>query len=273
MQMAQATAIEYSHIQFNRPKLVSWLAFDLDYPKAAFAWEGAGLPPPTIVVVNPVNAHAHIFYGLVAPVSRSTASRLQPINYLKAIEVAFKLKLKADPGYTGFIAKNPFHPRWKTIWGARLYELGELAEYVDLPKQLPKRSAGDMAGYGRNTTLFEQTRQWCYRNVLARKSAGFSRDRWFDEVLLKASEENKFTPPLPFSEVKSIARSLAKWTWQRFTVAEFSKIQSARGKLGGRPRTTTKDGEPWTEQGLSRSQYYKRRKKHEGLQDTSDVGM
>src|SRR5690606_8238053 len=91
----------------------------------------------------------------------------------------------------------------------------------------------DYAGLGRNCTLFEHLRKQSYRIV---------RDYWrpggydgFAENMLMTAEalNGQFTNPLPYGEIKSIARSVSKWTWQRFNPAEFRAIQAARGGRKG----------------------------------------
>lgn len=248
------TALQHRHLQPNPPLALAWLIFDLDYQGAAFAWEHAGLPPPTITVSNPDNGHAHLFYGLTTPVVKSDAARGAPLRYAASVEAAFLARLRADPGYTNRIAKNPLHPSWRSLWVNHLYDLGELAEYVTLPKQLPRREG---FGVGRNCTLFDELRAWTYRWVREYKRNGATPDQWRDAVLGQATRMNNFDTPLGFSEVKALAKSVAGWTWRHFTDTRFSAIQSARGKLGGRPRTTTLDGEPWTARGISRATYYR----------------
>ncbi|WP_420093398.1 replication initiation protein, partial [Comamonas testosteroni] len=72
----------------------------------------------------------------------------------RPLEEAFRAKLEADSGYAGLMTKNPAHPLWRVLRGPRLaYELGELAEWVDLPKHLPKRKPEEI-GLGRNVTVF-----------------------------------------------------------------------------------------------------------------------
>ncbi|MGL5037297.1 MAG: replication initiation protein, partial [Aeromonas sp.] len=39
---------------------------------------------------------------------------------------------------------------------------------------------------------------------------------------------------LPSSEIKAIAKSIARWIWQRFTPAGFSQAQAHRGAKGGK---------------------------------------
>lgn len=249
------TAVQHRHIQPNAPLEVSWLVFDLDYAGAALAWEVADLPPPTVIAVNPENAHAHLFYGLTIPICMSDAARDAPIRYGAAVQASYLAKLKADPGYAGLIAKNPLHPGWKVLWVNKLYDLGELAEYVTLSKRLHRPAE---QGLGRNCMLFDELRAWAYSWVRTYKKNGASSEEWGNTVLAQAERLNTFDILLDFSEVKAIAKSVGKWTWRQFNEASFSAIQSARGKRGGRPKTTTKDGRPWDDTGISRATYYRR---------------
>jgi hypothetical protein len=251
-----ATALQHRHLQPNAPLEAAWLVFDLDYPGAAIAWERANLPPPTLTVSNPENGHAHLFYGLTAPVAMSDAARDAPIRYAAAVQAAFLARLCADPGYAGLIAKNPFHDSWRALWVQHLYDLHELAEYVELPKRRPQ---SDALGLGRNCALFDELRAWAYQWIREYKRNEADLDQWHRAVLGQAEKLNAFSVPLPFSEVRAIAKSIAKWTWRNFSDEAFSAIQSARGKRGGRPTTTTQHGEPWAEQGISRATYYRRR--------------
>src|SRR5690606_22968763 len=43
-----------------------------------------------------------------------------------------------------------------------------------------------------------------------------------------------FEQPLPPSEVKATAKSIAKWVWQRFSYGDFSEVQAKRGAKGGK---------------------------------------
>jgi DNA invertase Pin-like site-specific DNA recombinase len=40
--------------------------------------------------------------------------------------------------------------------------------------------------------------------------------------------------PLPVSEIKATAKSIARWVWNRFTPAGFSQVQAHRGAKGGK---------------------------------------
>lgn len=72
--------------------------------------------------------------------------------------------------------------------------------------------------------------------------------------------------PLPYSEVKATAKSIAKYCWKSDFLAEqeFIKRQTEKGRLGGlkgkggRPKTTSVS-KPWEALGISRSSWYRQR--------------
>jgi len=235
-----ASASKKKYIQPNPPHLRVWSIYDIDRAGGALAWEVAGLPPPSWTTVNRENAHAHLAWGITAPVLVDSPDMRQgPLRYLCAVEAAFREKLQADQGYSGLITKNPAHPLWRTLRGPRLsYDLGELAEWVDLPKHLPKRQP-DEVGLGRNVILFDWLRQYAYRNIRRYKQDGDGNFvSWQAHLNSKALERNsEFRTPLDGREVWHIAKSVSKWMWRRFDLAgsdaRFSKLQAWRGRAGG----------------------------------------
>lgn len=205
------------------------------------AWEEANLPPPSWAAVNRENGHAHLVYGLRAPVLvDGMGARDAPLRYLCAIEALFRALLRADPGFSGLITKNPAHPLWKTLRGPQLfYDLAELAEYLPgLEKFQPKVRRVEEFGLGRNVTLFDYLRHWAYRHVRKYKGGGLNAwNEWLSLCNTKGLVRNgDFPLPLDGKEVWHVARSVAKWTYQHFDVeasdARFSKLQAHRGKAG-----------------------------------------
>jgi hypothetical protein len=237
-------ALKFPYIQCNPPNLRFWLPYDLDKPGGMTCWEDAMLPPPNVGIGNPANGHAHLLWGVSAPVATSEAARLAPMRYLAAIEgamLAAMLPYGCDPGFSGLIVKNPHNAAWRSHWGPRhLYELGELAEYVDLDKFKPKRALQkQLRGYGvgRNVTIFNELGpegKWAYNAVRRYRGCPFA--EWENAVLMRAQELNaEFLNPLIFSEVRGIAKSVAKWVWKqdKGQAAEFSRKQAYRGRMGG----------------------------------------
>lgn len=215
-------ALRYPYMQVNRPGMVSWLIFDLDHSNPLI-WEDEGLPAPNIVVTNKKNGHAHLYYA-IPPVCTTENARSKPIQYMKAVYEAMAARLDADPSYSGPVAKTPGHPWWGT-WEVHnhIYDLGELSDYVDLPVK-PLWGIGpdlDSVSHSRHCLLFEDLRYYAYSIVNREREQGtykgFCR-------LLDAYAHNKnnyrnrgFSMNLSVAQVKATVKSVARWTWDRYT--------------------------------------------------------
>lgn len=231
---AKQQALKHSHIQANPPATLAWLIFDVDRNDAAFRWDDVTLPPPTVTAINPENGHAHLMYAVETPVF-CYGEHTHPLRYAAAIQHAYTIRLGADQGYAGLIAKNPLHEQWHVLWHPlAIYELGQLAEYVDLAAYKPHKDT-QATGLGRNCALFDSLRQHAYKWIKDFKHTGDA-GAWFTFLLGQAEKMNQFTAPLPHSEVKAIAKSVSKWTWSKMDIsasnAKFSTLQAHRGKLG-----------------------------------------
>jgi hypothetical protein len=227
-----STALTLPYMQMSNPALACWLIFDIDRPDAASAWTDADLPPPTYIATNPANGHAHIGYALAAPVCVTDAARKHPQRYLAAIEHAYMTRLRADAAFNGPLAKNPLNERWK-LWepaNCPQYELGLLADYVDLPSSLPRRPRPE--GFSRNCDLFEVLSAWAVRAIRGFWGPG-GENRWRDACIQQALSLNTFPDPLGWNEVVGIGRSVGRWTWRNTTPAGFRAVQAERGRRGG----------------------------------------
>ena len=231
-------ALKRPYIQANPPHMRIWSIYDVDRAGAALAWDDANLPPPAWAAVDRQSTRGHLVWGLSAPVLvESPDMRQRPMRYLCAVEAAFRAKLQADQGYSGLMTKNPGHELWRVLRGPRMaYDLAELAEWVDLPKFIPKRKPEEV-GLGRNVTIFESLRQYAYRHIRHYKGDIRNFVLWQAHLNAKALERNgDLIHPLTGNEVWHIAKSVSKWTWNRFDLeasdARFRKLQSFRGSKG-----------------------------------------
>ena len=239
-------ALTMSYLQANPPHLRVWSIYDIDRPAGGLAWDDANLPLPSWATVNKANGHAHLVYGLSAPVlTTSMEARQAPLRYLNAVESAFRAKLGGDDGYSGLLTKNPKHPLWWTVRGPGLaYELGYLAEWVDLDrfKAKPGVKVAEV-GLGRNVTVFDFVRLWSYKKVREFKGQAGGFVHWQKAVYDRCMARNAdFGTPMDGREAYQIAKSVAKWTWSRFDIeasdARFSKLQAFRRT--GKPLLRTK---------------------------------
>lgn len=230
---SKAIAIKKPYIQINSPVTTIYFVFDGDKNDAALSWFDENLPAPYWTTQNPENGHAHICYKLEIPLHTSEFSSIKAIKYAQAVYYAYALKMGADLSYSQLITKNPLHPQHRTTyWTKQAYSLDYLADFVELPKKLPKKL--EMVGLGRNVTMFEKGRKWAYtaiRDYMHHHSSSV----WEHAVKTHLEAINStFEPPLPHSEVKATAKSIARWVWQRFSYGDFSEIQAKRGAKGGK---------------------------------------
>jgi hypothetical protein len=257
------------YIQANPPWLRSWLLFDVDRCAGALAWDDAMLPEPAWSAMNPANGHAHLAWGLDAPVLLGQHDRAKPMRYLAAVESSMRARLESDSGYSGLITKNPKHAHWRVMWGRQLYTLSDLEEWLELPKHAPKKKP-EQAGIGRNVATFDHVRYAAYPQVRAWKLAGHGAYvywlQWLYQLALEYTH-NEHPTPMDYRECHWIAKSVGHWVWTRFdpeaSDARFSALQAHRGRQGkgknGRPRKTA-ETKPWEKEGISRAQWYRRRR-------------
>lgn len=214
-------AIRYPYMQINRRGMVSWLIFDLDHTNS-LAWDDEGLPPPNLIVRNRNNGHSHLFYA-IPPVCTTENARDKPIQYMRAVYAAFALRLKADPDYnSGPVAKTPGHPWWSTSeLHNNVYELGELADYVELQVS-PWKTGPQLEDlpHSRHCVLFEQLRYFAYSIVNQERERGtlasFSRRLEAFAHNHNKFARNGFSEDLMLSSVRATVRSVARWTWTRY---------------------------------------------------------
>ena len=230
------TALGMRYIQHNHPNSKLYLTYDVDRRTSPEEIDqDLNLPPPNLFVQSPDNGHAHITYALDVPVHINPNSSQKAIRFAGAVDCGLSIAMGADAGYSGLITKNPLNEHWRTVsYNPMPYSLGELSDYVDLDVYNDRRRNLPGIGLGRNCTLFDNTRQWSYRERL--KGNWVTLTEWENAVLKYVMLHNNFDTPLPITEVKSIARSVAQWTWRNITHSGFSEVQSRRGKQSGKAR-------------------------------------
>ena len=274
--LSRAQALSRRHIQFNHPAACTWLVHDLDRRDACLAHRDANLPPPNVITINPANGHAHAAYLLATPVARHSAARLKPLQYLAAIERGIARRLGADPQYGGLIAKNPVHPDWRVEWRRDdAYSLAELESWLFARDMAPVADVAVGSGLGRNCILFDALRQLAYREVLS-----FKREADVEAYRRRLTEQaivrnNDFSVPLHFSELRGIAKSVARWTWRHFSDAGLKAWRSNRANKAAARRwanhISVESTKPWIVEGISRSTWYRRRKLRPTPQLTSTI--
>jgi len=235
-------AMRYPYMQVNRKDMVSWLIFDLDHSNP-FIWEDENLPQPNMVVINRNNGHSHIYYAL-ASVCTSENALSRPIQYMKAVYEALAIRLKADLAYSGPVAKTPGHPWWSTIeYHSHQYDLGELSDSVTLEVK-PFKNNGpklDQVSHSRHCTLFEEVRFYAYSivNKLRQESSYNDFIAQLDRYAMRKNnyKDRGFASNLSIAEVRATVKSIARWTWDRYT----GSSKSNKGVMQLSPELSTSD--------------------------------
>jgi hypothetical protein len=139
--------------------------------------------------------------------------------------------------------------------------LSALAASLRRADMRPEPRREHEAGLGRNCSVFDDTREWAYREVLRFKRDGGTPEGWRERCRTIAGAHNSvFALPLPHSEVRSIGKSIADWTWDEFTDAKFSRIQSLRAQRRWAGHVAESSTRPWEALGISERTYYRRKR-------------
>ena len=268
-QRPRAVAVGFSHVQYNREAVKRYLLFDIDHADAYYAYGRAGLPAPNLAMVNPRNGHGHYAYELAAPVTLYERSRLAPQGLLRIVERAYCDALQADVRYAAFLAKTAFHSDWETVAHREPYDLRELAARVDLDAAVRKVRRGEPEmGVGRNCTIFDQLRKIAYSEV--RRFNGNAALSDFHvrltDIAIELNMNPEFVAPLHRKEVAGIARSVAKWTWRRFSNEAFIALQKKLSQRANEKRWAghVTAAERAAAAGVSRATLYRMEKKLKG---------
>ena len=254
----KATASKQPYIQANHPSLIKWLFIDIDSDlkhdklvsyfdeNLLFRFHDKNLPQPQIIMRNRKNGHVQYAYRLKDPVSLFDNSRSHPIRYLKNIQYALTIQLGGDLSFGGSLAKNPLDTSTWDIFltGAEPYTLADLHGWLDLddpinqPPKRPKNASNDeyvspFAGLGRNCDTFDYLRFIAYPIA-----SGMTQTALFNHLLQLGLEFNsRFEQPLLYSEIRCIARSIAKFCktsprYRAYATVIYER-KSALGRKGG----------------------------------------
>lgn len=235
--MSKREALECSHVQVQTATMRAALTIDLDHPEAVTIVREMDFPRPHLTMVKPENGHLHAVWQIAEPVAFSERSRHKPRQAYRDLQAQITCLYGADSGFSGFMVKTPFHPQWQTLQhDAPPYSMAELFEAM--PAGIPAQARlkrQEAHGEGRNHTLFEIGRLWAYGQVKRARRNGVYQ-KWEDQVIREFNMLNAFDTPLSVSEVRSIAYSVARWTWEH--------ADSLNGSvIGGEKRSLTKSWE------------------------------
>ena len=255
-------AWQFPEIELRTENSCPVLLFDCDQgannPIAA-AW-AERLPWPSWVCWRPGAGCCHAAYCLYRPVLTHPEALPVPQAAIARVSEFFTRELRADPGYTGFLTHNPVHEQWQTEWGHEGgYTIAQLGQFIPPGFRMPPLEKM-LSAEGRNSGLFRAGMKW----------AGLPRN-WdnLGAVYPYLTALNmSLVQPLGEREVQGIAKSVAKISSKNLasgqTQTQFSRIQAARGRKGGRIsgakryQGSNEQERPWEAEGVSRRAWYDR---------------
>jgi hypothetical protein len=254
-------ALKRIYIQPNTALSKRFLLTDIDRADGWFMPEEARFLVPSWISINRENGHVHVAYILEREVAFHRNSRLGPQELFHDVRRGITNRLKGDPSYVGLYCKNPFHPRWATDWqSSTTYDLLRLSD--SLRKEDRNRIPAQIIGEGRNCTTFNLLRQISYKKVWSFKTSGKTQEDLFDYLMAEGEHINAtFSVGMTLSEVRGIAKSVAKWTWTHFNAEKFSDIQRKRVMKRWEGHETLTGSKPWEADGISRRTWERRRAK------------
>jgi hypothetical protein len=216
----KSIAVRNAYIQVNPITRAYWLVFDLDQSESRYWPDEPHTPLANIQVINPVNNHCHLFYLIDPAVYTLRQARRKPLELAADVDRGLTALLGADPGYGKLIAKNPLHDRWLLwVWHEKAWGLTELIDSIPR-KFLEKKKAPprETIGLGRNCMVFDTARKFAYSEWGRLKFAdeGLLFERVHDFALNVNAD---FNVPMQPQEVKSITRSIWRWTVRHMDAA------------------------------------------------------
>ena len=149
-------------------------------------------------------AGLHAAWCLKRPVLRGASARAKPLRLFRRCAEYFADALDADRAYNGVLTHNPMAEahgdEFRTNWGEprQGYALSELAEVIPFGWRVP---AVPRTAIGRNCGMFESLMRW----------AGSLSNLQFEVLPAALAVNRAVDPPLPYVEVRGIARSVERY--------------------------------------------------------------
>lgn len=215
--LPKRAALECGHIQLQPAEMRASIAADLDTPDAYTRLRELDYPPAQLLMRNPENGHIHPIWQIRDAVPFTEDARRPPQRAFMDLQRQITLMAGGDAGYSHYLVKTPGHARWETIVNdIPPYSMAELLDAIPagIAAQSRQRKAQVAHGEGRHQTLFDIGRKWAYGEVGRHKRRGGNAQTWADRVRAEFLNLNAFALPLSVNQVHSLARNVARWTWE-----------------------------------------------------------
>lgn len=229
--MRKWEALQCAHMQLQPREMRASFAIDIDSPHAVERVLEMDFLPAHLIMVNPLNGHAHVNIQIGEPVTFGGNARPAPQRAFMDLQKQLRLLYGGDASFGHFMIKTPGHERWRTIYNDHPpYSMAELFEAIPVGIARQARSRAkplEANSVGRHQTLFDIGRYWAYGEVAQAKLTG-NYEAWKHHVTQQFLELNAFAIPLPLWEVRSLAGSVARYCWANADKLSGSVIGGAK---------------------------------------------
>jgi len=236
-QAPKHVAVKRRYIQPNKPNYShAYLNLDCDYAGVYYASRDLDLPAATLCVSNRNNGRGHLDFELSTPVHLGGNASSKAIRYLDVIRRGLTRAFYADASFSGFLTKNPLSDFWQVSTWDVTYTLDELAEALrEIPTEVLRSipadewderiKSYDIPLYDKKPSrkpriistnpddslfVYHNTRWYAYTITVDCKRHGQLLDR-IEAYIRKLNRD--FGLNLAESQIRSDARSIAKWCW------------------------------------------------------------
>ena len=180
------------------------LVLDIDHAEGMKELGGT-LPIPTHTTHHP-GGGGHPVWVFETPLAQLGRNSSRQREFYRRIAEGFHAITGADPSYSGLMTDNPYNPapgRVLALGRRQPFTFGELNDALPYNYQPPK-ARESVSFLGRNCALFGELCKWAGKPSNVTEAA-------LDRAIL---ENASLSLPLPFREVKGIARSVERYRAQ-----------------------------------------------------------
>jgi hypothetical protein len=232
-------ALNKPYLVVNNPKRNWYFIVDVDRDDSLIWWDIAGLPCPTLIVVNKDTGRSHYYYELALPLPERSKWSEKTNRLIEAVIRYYCYALQSHKAIIDQIqlSKNAVCGQWETFGAddnCGLYSMSELAEYNKPLPKITKITEDDKDS--RNCYLFNQGRKFAYSIVKDCNSEIEFNNRLeahllhLNAVVIPSEFPDKGS--LEYGEVKSIRKSISCWVWTKRS--NFQLVKSV-GVMGFNP--------------------------------------
>lgn len=209
--LPKSKAINYNNIQTDHPQWQNYFVVDID-TNWLNVLDKTQLKP-NLLVSNKENARAHLFFRIEA-LCKTESARIKPLKYAASIEKSLCFQLEGDSCFNNQTTKNPIKTDFYRVLSFRdkAYSFSELHEYLDLSKRAVTQ---EISGLSRNCDMFDIVRYKAYEIAKTYQNKS-DFDSFYKFLLNYAEKNNTFKNPLVISEINSVVKSVAKWTFKNY---------------------------------------------------------